>query len=319
MGIGDCIALAIATVVWFLCCMIVTVLVHETGHLISGLISGYRLSGFAISGFIIRRQDGRLGWHRYSHQSLSWGQCFMYANEINAPPRLLIAGGCIMNIVIGVILSFIAIITISLEGSGVWRLMLLAVPASINIVMGIANLTGGSASSDGNTLKEVKSDEGRRMYNRVMKITAELLDGKMYSEMPASLFEYSGSSSLAEEIRMYGYYRKCEECKDNAGYRELISKFGFNGKPKGQFFLEEKQIESELASAVLSKTEESSLGKVPVDAREVLLMLARCDKNVDEVMARFEKDCPMPGLVKSVARCWGNIKEIRKERYRKNG
>lgn len=318
MDISDYIALALVTVVWFLFCMVVTVIVHETGHLIGGLISGYRLSGFAVSGVMLRRQEGKLKWKRYSPSCLNWGQCFMFSREINAPPEFLISGGGIMNIFVGAVLTVITILSISLDEKGIWRLMLLAVPASINLVMGIANLTSGSASSDGNTLKEVKGKDGIRMYNRVMMITAELLDGKMYSEMAPELFEYSGSSSLAEELKMYGYYRKFEECHSESVYSELAVKSGFHGKGLGgKFFLDEKRTETELAAAVLSDKDEPYFGKMPAEGRELLLILARhgYNQDADKRLAEFTKKCPMPGLARSASRCWENIKEIRKERF----
>lgn len=312
MGIADYISLALVTVVWFLACMILTVVLHEIGHLIGGLLSGYRLSGFAVGGIILRRQNGRFGWHKYPLGSLNWGQCFMYGEE-DSSPGMLVTGGCAMNIILGLVFSVIALVTIGLDEKGVWRLMFLAVPASVNMVMGLANLLSGSVTSDGNTLKEVKKDDGKRMYNRTMMITAELLDGKSYSEMKAELFRYSGKSSLAEEIKMYGFYRKFEECNTSNGYKRILKDYGFGGKPEG-YFAAEKETESEIARAVFSKTQESHIGKVPADGRELLLMVARDDTDADQVFMDFERKCPMPGLAKSALRCWENIKEIRKER-----
>lgn len=317
MGVVDFISLALATVVWFLICMVLTVIVHEMGHLVGGLISGYRLSGFAVCGVILRRQHGKLGLHRYRMQSLNWGQCFM-SGDVDTEPKMLIAGGCVINILLGAVFTILSVLTLSLDEKGVWRLMLLAVPASINMIMGLANLVGGSPTSDGNTLKEVRTEDGKKMYNRSMMITAGLLDGHTYSDMPTELFKYDGNSSLAEEIRMYEYYRKNETCKTAKDYKELVKEYGFSGKQKG-FFTEEKETESEIAKAVFKKSEENRVGKLPVDGREFLLMMAKADKDDNYNLVKFEYECPMPGVARSVSKCWDNIKKIRTERSGEHG
>lgn len=303
MSFADIILLGLATVLWFAVCTMLTVLIHETGHLVFGKMSGYRLMGFAVSGLMFR--NGKI--KRYPAKRLSFGQCFMCTDNMDKDPKKLIAGGCIVNLVLGTMLVVFAVLTLGLDSEkGVWRLMLIAVPALINIVMGLTNLFGGSPMSDGNTLKEAREPEGRQMYNRIMMITAHLLDGRAFSEMPEELFTWSGdryTCSLAAELSMYGYYRKFEQLKDFNGFKSLMEQSGFDRKEdKEPIFAEEESLERKLWSCVCGSGSQYS-EIVEADAktsREVLVQYAltgRVKKDFEKTVSALEN--PMYGLARS--------------------
>ena len=303
MNFADIITLALATVLWFAVCTILTVLIHETGHLVFGKVSGYRLTGFAVAGLMIR--NGRV--QKYPAKRLSFGQCFMCCDNIEQDPGKLIAGGCITNLILGSVLLIAAVITLELGNTGgVWRLMLISVPALINIVMGLTNLCGGSPMSDGNTLKDVREPGGKAMYNRIMVITAHILEGKAFSEMPEELFKWSGNKekcSLTAELSMYGYYRSFEKLKDLDGFKKLMMRHGFDRKPEHEpIFAEEEDLERKIWTYVsgggsqYSEITEAD-AKTPREVLVQFMMSRGSDKKFEDAASVLGS--PMYGLARS--------------------
>ncbi len=82
-------------------------LIHELGHLVFGLLSGYRLSYFQLFGFRIKRRNGCLSIMRRGSKRDPI-QCIMVPPETNyktIPVRLFLLGGFIMNILFILIFS----------------------------------------------------------------------------------------------------------------------------------------------------------------------------------------------------------------------
>ena len=48
-------------------------------------------------------------------------------------------------------------------------------------------------------------------------------------------------------------------------------------------------------------------------------MMAKADKDDNYNLVKFEYECPMPGVARSVSKCWDNIKKIRTERSGEHG
>lgn len=322
MTFADMVLLGLVTITWFGICTLVTVLMHETGHLVFGKISGYKLTGFAVTGFLIR--NGKI--ETYPAKRLNFGQCFMCCEDEEKDPKKLIAGGCITNLVLGSVLVLTAILTLNLKDqSGVWRLMFIAVPALINIVMGCVNLFGGSATSDGNTLKEIRVKDGKRMYNRVMMITAHLLDGRAFSEMPEELFRWSGDRnkcSLAAELSMYAYYRKFEKIENVAELKGLMQKSGFDRKPVSEpIFADEEEIERKIWQLVFETGSQYS-EIVNADAkypRELLLQFLQSgisESGFNKALENLEK--PMYGLARSARYSKTALKKVLKDKDGRN-
>ena len=56
-------------------------ILHEGGHLVCGLLTGYRFVSFRIGSWMVQRENGRLRFHRYTLAGTA-GQCLL------APPEL---------------------------------------------------------------------------------------------------------------------------------------------------------------------------------------------------------------------------------------
>ena len=96
------ILLLIAGVVVF----ILQVIIHEAGHLVFGLLSGYKFISFRVFDFkIIKDENGKLNF-RYEKIAGTGGQCLMRASEYiegKFKYKLYLLGGVIFNIVFSIV------------------------------------------------------------------------------------------------------------------------------------------------------------------------------------------------------------------------
>ena len=81
--------------------------IHEAGHLVFGLLTGYRFGSFRIGSMMWTRRDGRLCCKKFSVPGTA-GQCLMQAPEPKAgrtPFVLYNLGGVLLNIVTAVVFA----------------------------------------------------------------------------------------------------------------------------------------------------------------------------------------------------------------------
>lgn len=102
LGVGPLPSLAIPLGLLGLGLWLQTVL-HELGHLVFGLVSGYRFLSFRVGRVLLLREKGKLRLRRYSLAGTS-GQCLMLPPEGDPetiPVRLYNLGGVMMNVLWG--------------------------------------------------------------------------------------------------------------------------------------------------------------------------------------------------------------------------
>lgn len=298
MDIGNLILFIAVCAAWFALSFFLCVLLHETGHLIGGRLSGYRLAGFAIMGLMFGKMVTR-----YRSGTLNPGQCFMYPRDgEDRNPAFLILGGCIMNLLIGTMLAVPAVVSFAKGVSSVndmYAPVLLSIPAVLNLIMGISNLFFGSATSDGKTYAESRADtEHRREYNAIMSITRYLIEGKPFGRMPEELFRYGTDwkeNSLSAEMRLYCYYRKLEQADTMSAFTEIATSYGFRGNEWKQcrFFTDENRIEHDLYEKVLKQGKRR--GRKDTGEDEEMPPLRRADLMGEDYYCAS----PFPGLYAS--------------------
>lgn len=93
-------------VVWMLCVLaaagFLQILLHEGGHLVCGLLSGYRFVSYRIGSWMVQRENGVLRVHRFSLAGTA-GQCLMTPPDITnwkMPYKLYNAGGVLDNLML---------------------------------------------------------------------------------------------------------------------------------------------------------------------------------------------------------------------------
>ena len=184
----------VAGILWMLIAVLIAfilhIILHEGGHLVAGLLTGYRFVSFRFLNWTLIRKDGRLQWRNFELAGTG-GQCLM------APPdkpleeidtRWYNAGGVLANIVI-VALSLMLVWAFDLPH---WLNELLIIMAFIGIVTALTNgipMKLGGVANDGYNLLQLEKDiPGKQSFCNILDINARSQEGETYSEMPERLF-----------------------------------------------------------------------------------------------------------------------------------
>lgn len=94
----------------FIFAMILSTVIHEAGHLVFGLISGYRFVSFRIFSFVWVKSDEGIKLKRYSIPGTS-GQCLLAPPEFKdgkMPTVLYNLGGCIAGVIFAALFTLVA-------------------------------------------------------------------------------------------------------------------------------------------------------------------------------------------------------------------
>ncbi len=83
----------------------IQLIMHEAGHLVFGLLTGYKFSSFRIGSFMLVKANGKLSFKKFSLAGTG-GQCLMCPPDIvdgKLPVMLYNLGGSIMNIMVSLV------------------------------------------------------------------------------------------------------------------------------------------------------------------------------------------------------------------------
>lgn len=100
IGFGAAMLWVVGLMGLFLLSVVVQLVIHEAGHLVFGLLSGYRFVSFRIGSFMLVREDKKFSFRRFDIVGTG-GQCLLKPPcEIDKPfpYRLYLAGGVLLNL-----------------------------------------------------------------------------------------------------------------------------------------------------------------------------------------------------------------------------
>ena len=169
---------------------VLNIVLHEGGHLVAGLLTGYKFVSYRFFNWTLIRKDGRLRWRNFDLAGTG-GQCLMSPpdkplEEIDT--RLYNAGGVLAQLII-TLLSIVLICALDLPG---WLNILLATMALFGILgvltNGIPMKLGGVANDGYNLLKLEKDMAAKQSFCNVLELNARNQGGESYGEMPEHLF-----------------------------------------------------------------------------------------------------------------------------------
>lgn len=167
------------------------VIIHEAGHLICGLLSGYQFNSFRIMSFMWVKQDGRICFKRYSLAGTG-GQCLMSPPDLvdgRMPVILYNLGGILINIVTGLVSLLLYFVLPEIPILS----MLLICFGIMGLAYALANgipLRLTAVDNDGyNALSLHRNPEACRAFWIQMKIAEQTAAGVRVKDMPEEWFE----------------------------------------------------------------------------------------------------------------------------------
>lgn len=201
---------------------LVQIIIHEAGHLICGLMSGYQFVSFRIGSFTLIKEAGKFKMKKYKIQGTA-GQCLLMPPEKKVeevPYRLYHLGGILANtlatlpliVIYGSVqlpkaVSMILIIGISI---GIICIMANGIPMKIS---GIAN--------DGYNLMSLRRDKiARTSIYHSLRINGLQNEGMRLKEMPKEWF------TLPKEADLNNPLNECIKIFEGNRYMDALD---FNG------------------------------------------------------------------------------------------
>ena len=165
---------------------------HEVGHLLFGLASGYKFSSIRLYKYAIVKDDSGYHVKKFNIQGTG-GQCIMTLPEDTDPSRVPFfwynAGGVIVNVV----LVAISIVVLSCCDLGMvtesFFIMLAFTGAFIALTNGVPLSFNGLCNDGRNILLLMRNKRSRHFFLRMMQTASELSRGKRLKDMPREWFE----------------------------------------------------------------------------------------------------------------------------------
>lgn len=199
--------------------------VHELGHLVFGLLTGYTFLSCRIFSWSIIKVNGRIVLKKQK-QNAALGQALMVPNEKwdpeNYPYQLYMSGGLIFNaaaLVIAVVLYQLSVLpmipVLIFSAIAVFFLLSNGVPRELN---------DGSVLKKGRQKKEYR----KMMYHQLWTIYY-LFNGKALNQLPLESFERSESIPLEDPYTVYvmrlSYYKELFEFRFDSAFEILEQQY----------------------------------------------------------------------------------------------
>lgn len=179
----------------------VQTIIHESGHLIFGLITGYKFVSFRIGHFMFIKEKGRLKIKLYNVVGTA-GQCLMMPPQWNEkiPYRLYNLGGCIMNAATA-LFALAAYFAAGAEGFFALCMAMLAVMGlSMALTNGIPMRVGGISNDGMNAALLGKKENTLRAFWLQLYVNGLIAKGERYRNMPREWFRFPEGEELSDPI-----------------------------------------------------------------------------------------------------------------------
>lgn len=164
--------------------LVLHIIIHEAGHLVFGLLTGYKFSSFRVFSWVLMLDNGKLRVKRYNIPGTG-GQCLMIPPELvdgKMPCFLYNLGGCIFN-------ALTAIACVALSGvlpAAVW--IIGAVSGVIVVALNGIPRSKGVSNDGNNALSLGKDPKAMRAFWVQMKLAEAMAKGIRMKDMPDEWF-----------------------------------------------------------------------------------------------------------------------------------
>ncbi len=196
---------------------LISIVVHEFGHMIFGLMSGYTFSSFRVFNFMILNDNGKLVFKKMSVAGTA-GQCIMMPKDNKTPFVLYNLGGVILNLIcfaISIGLLFVVkndFVKVLLFDFGVFNLFD-AITNGIPLKYLVSN--------DMNNIVEFKKDK-RNLdnYYNMLYIQNAIISGKRLKDLDKKYIHKPEKLTTVGDVNEMVFY--CNQLIDKGEYDKAI-------------------------------------------------------------------------------------------------
>ena len=185
----------------FLALLIQTIL-HEAGHLLFGLLSGYHFLSFRVFSFLWMKENGKIRLKRLSLAGTD-GQCLMGPPEMTEddfPVILYNLGGSFLNMISALIFGGLALLCRPLILLSDFLLLLAWLGLGLGLLNGIP-MRLNTVDNDGfNARSLVRSTEARRAFWVQLSVSEQTARGVRLRDMPEDWFAPPDDAALENSM-----------------------------------------------------------------------------------------------------------------------
>lgn len=214
-------------IIFFFVAMYLQMIIHEVGHLVGGLLTGYKFSSFRIGSLMLINIDGKLKFKRYTLAGTG-GQCLMNIPDMvdgKVPYKVYGLGGVAANAISGVI----CLVVYQLVDVGPVMSAFLVLTGLFGLVFAAVNgipMENNMVANDGYNTKLIGSNpKAMRAYWIQIKINEEIVKGVSLKDMPEEWFEKPEDEDMdnvmVAALAVFRCNRLMSEMRIKQAYREM--------------------------------------------------------------------------------------------------
>ncbi|MCL2081534.1 MAG: M50 family metallopeptidase [Oscillospiraceae bacterium] len=183
--------------------LLLHIIIHEAGHLVCGLLSGYKFVSFTVANIMLVKENGRLTVKKFSMAGVG-GQCLMSPPEprdSSFPFVLYNLGGGLMNFLFSAVsvVLFVVLKDVFPFAGEVFLMF-----AGFGVFFGASNLLplklGGVATDGRNIASLRKSGQARRAFWLILTVGARMAQGERCKDLPAEWFEFADDYDFNDSV-----------------------------------------------------------------------------------------------------------------------
>ncbi len=212
-------------IVLFLCmygALLVQIIIHEAGHLVFGLATGYCFNSFRIMNFMWMKDNGAIRFKRMSLAGTG-GQCLMDPPDLKdgkMPVMLYNFGGAAMNVIASLVFGGIALLCPSWSFGWIILMFLVIIGFADALMNGIP-LGSGTVNNDGtNALDLSRSPEAMRAFWIQLKANEMISKGVRTKDMPEEWFQMPSDEAMKNGIIAILGVLRCSRLMDEKRFEE---------------------------------------------------------------------------------------------------
>lgn len=191
-----------AALVFLYLAVMIHIVLHEGGHLLFGLMSGYQFSSFRIGSHMLMKENGKLV-HRKLKISGTGGQCLMVPPEMvdgKFPVVLYNLGGSIVNLIVTALMIPVFMMIDKSTVFALFLFLFIAMGAVTGLSNGIPMRTNTIDNDGYNAVSLGKSKEAMRAFWIQMKANELLTKGIRTKDMPDEWFEVPSDDAMKNSM-----------------------------------------------------------------------------------------------------------------------
>lgn len=205
--------------------MYIQIAVHEAGHLVFGLATGYSFCSYRLGKIILIRQGEKLTLKRYSLKGTG-GQCLMAPPEMKdgkIPVVLYNLGGSIMNLLATAVSLIIFLLLRDTPVVSTIFLMSAVIGVFFAALNGIPMRLGAIDNDGYNALSIRKSEKSIGSFYIQLKLISELSKGKRLRDMPSEWFTVPSDEEMKNSMVAAIGVLCCNRLMDSNSFTEAQS------------------------------------------------------------------------------------------------